>query len=174
MHIDNYFFPDDLKYIFCLPDSIFWVKKDLSDENSNNLTILLGLTELNTIGFENQIKFTFRSENLPLRENKAFLRILTANKLFDIVSPWKSRFIINPEIKDDNQKFLQNPYNHWLIKCFEFADENVVLDQLSLIFNLESNIKQLIEKNIFKDCKECPDLFQSSVTRRNLKNNSEL
>ena len=165
--ITEFEFPDELQYIFIDPISFFWVKRQLNPANTENQSLLLGFPEIITKNFnKDQLKFDFRSETLYLRENKPFLRLLTKNKLFEFVAPWKSQWQINPEIKNNLFTFLDQPYDQYIIKCSNFEDESKITQVLRPITELEDKIRLLLEKDMFSDCKDCPDLFQGSIKRR--------
>ena len=166
--IDDYKLPSDLKYVFIDPISFFWVKKQKDANQEGETAYLLGFPELITKNLnKNQLKFSFRSETLLLRENKPFLRLLTKNKLFEFLSPWKSDWTINPDIKSNNFSFLNHPYEEYIIKCFDFEDYNKIESLFKSINELEQPISKILEKGSFNDCKNCPDLFQGSIMRRN-------
>lgn len=163
--ISNYDFPTDYKYIFIEPISLFWAKREENKNQSAKSSILLGFTELMTKTLNhNELKFTFRSESLMLRKNKPFLRLLTKNKMFEFLSPWKCDWEINPMIKQNDFSFLDYPYNQYVIKCFNIQGN--VDEPLTDLPMVEHEITKIIDKESFKDCKDCPDFFQSSVTRR--------
>ena len=160
-------FPSDLNYIFIEPISFFWVKKVLEGQENNELVLKLGFPELITANLvKSQLKFGFRSENLNLREGKPFLRLLTKNKLFEFIAPFKCAWSINPKIKNNDFSFLENPYEEYVIKCFNIENPNRINSVLKSIQDLEKDLSSIIKKEVFEDCKDCPDLFQGSVVRR--------
>ena len=162
--IGSFYFPDDLHYIFIGPISFYWVKKITDPENTNHPMILLGFTELLTKNLnKNEIRLNFRSENLGLRLKKPFVRLLTKNKYFEFLSPWKSSFQINPSLKSS---FIAAPYENYILKCFDFEQSLDFTPLFQTIEDFSQDVLKMIEKETFKDCKECPDLFQSSITRR--------
>lgn len=162
---DEYFIPDDLKYIFIEPISLFWAKKVTNPQTQELQSIKIGFTELMTKNLKkDELRFNFRSENLPLRLHKPFLRLLTRNKYFEFLSPWRCEWTINPELK--NLSFIDHPYEHHIIECHNFAPKDDVEKQLQPKGNFDSQIKSMIAKELFKDCKDCPDFLQSSATRR--------
>ena len=162
---EDYFIPDELKYIFIEPISFFWAKKIIDQQTNELQSIIIGFTELMTKNLKkNELKFNFRSENLPLRLHKPFLRLLTRNKYFEFLSPWKCEWKINPELK--NLSFIDYPYEHYIIECYNLTPKDDVEKQLQPKRNFDSQIKYIIAKELFKDCKDCPDFLQSSATRR--------
>ena len=163
----DYEFPSDLEYIFIDPITFFWVKRQTTPEPAGKHFLYLGFPELITKNFTHtQLKFGFRSEKLSLRENKPFLRLLTKNKLFEFLAPWKSNWQINPEIKNNNYFFVDNPYDQYIIQCTNFEDISKVEKTLKPFSEIEEQIKKLLEKDPFSDCRDCPDLLQGSITRR--------
>ena len=165
--INGFSFPENLHYIFIDPVSLFWVKEVPEDQNNHGKCYVLGFPELITNNLKkNELKFTFRTEKLNLRANKPFLRLLTRNKMFEFLSPWKCKFEINPEIKNNDFSFLDYPYDQYVIKCFDIEDTQEPEKRLTTIDNLEKAVKKLIEKESYNDCKDCPDFFETSVTRR--------
>lgn len=160
-------FPENLQYIFIEPVSLFWAKELPPEKGNSSKSIILGFPELITSNLKkNELKFTFRTEKLNLRANKPFLRLLTRNKMFEFLSPWKCKFEINPEIKNNDFSFLDYPYDQYIIKCFDIEDEKDPEKMFTPIKSLEQSINKLIEQESYNDCKNCPDLFETSVTRR--------
>ena len=167
-NISDYKFPSDLKYIFIDPISFFWIKKQVNVNQGGKTIYLLGFPEIITRNLnKDQLKFGFRSENLLLRENKPFLRLLTKNKLFEFLSPWKSNWTINPKIKNNIFSFLDHPYEEYIIECFDFEDQNKIESLFKSADELERPVSKILEKSSLNDCKDCPDLFQGSIVRRN-------
>ncbi len=163
----DYNFPDNLQYIFLEPNSFFWIKKAQIDNQREDLVLELGFPEIITKNLvKGQLKFGFRSEKLRLREKKVFLRMLTRNKLFEFLSPFNCDWIINPNLKNNDFRFLDHPNEEFIIKCFNFEDKGNLELLLKNKFELEQIISRLEEKGMFNDCSSCPDLFQGSITRR--------
>ncbi len=162
----DYNFPDNVKYIFLHPNSFYWVKESTAEQNGKKV-LLLGFPDALTKNLDkDNVKLTFRSENLSLRENKPFLRLLTQNKLFDFIAPWKSDWKINAKLLNHDYSFIDQPYDHYIIKCFNFRNETEIDSILKSISELNGALEKLLEKDIFGDCKSCPDFLQSSITRR--------
>ena len=162
---NGYFLPDNLQYIFIEPVSFYWVKKLFNASTNELQSIQLGFTELITKNLKkNELRFNFRSENLQLRGHKPFLRLLTRNKYFEFLSPWKCSWSINPDLK--NSSFIDHPYENYVIECHTFDSSESMDSQIKLQTELFSQITKLLEKDVFADCKDCPDFLQSTVTRR--------
>lgn len=165
--LKDYNYPDQLKYIILEPYSFFWVKKISEDDQRKGLILELGFPEIITKNLvKDKLKFGFRSENLQLRKNKPFLRLLAKNKMFEFLAPFKCNWSINPNIKNNNFRFLDFPYEEYIIKCFNIENQDIIDTLLKNISELDQEILISLEKDLFKDCIECPDIFQGSITRR--------
>lgn len=171
--LTDYTFPDDLKYIFIEPNSLYWVKESI-DKSTGEKIVYIGFPDLITKNFDTKkVKLAFRSENLLLREKKPFLRLLTSNKLFEFEAPWKSGWNINPELVNNNYSFIDEPYEHFIIKCYNIVKPSGIDSVLRTISELGGALERLVQKDVFGNCSDCPDLTQGFITRRNNGKKSE-